>query len=212
MKSRAMEFAATILILVGAAGCATEREAQYTTTGAGIGAVTGALLGAALGSLSGNAGQGAVIGSVFGGLAGASIGNNEYHMQRSEEAAAEYYAYNQQHAVRDLLRIEDTSVNPPQANPGDEVALSATFTILAPSGRPQLVHEVREVRHEGKLIGRPQFTSRRAGGTWVSSMPLTLPLDAEPGTYTVTTIVETDNAGDTREADFKVLGGSQWRR
>ena len=178
----------------------------------GIGAVTGALLGAALGSLTGDAGQGAVIGSVFGGLAGASIGNSEYHQQRSEEAAAQYYGYNQQHAVRDLLRIEDVSVNPPQANPGDEVALSATFTILSPSERPQLVHEVREVRHDGKLIGRPQFTTRREGGTWVSSMPIRLPMDAETGLYTVTTIVETDNAGDSRETDFKVLGSSQWRR
>jgi hypothetical protein len=212
MKSRVMAFAAAMIILVGAAGCATEREAQYTSTGAGIGAVTGALLGAALGSLSGQAGQGAVVGSIFGGLAGASIGNNEYHQQRSEEAAAQYYGYNQQHAVRDLLRIEDVSVNPPQANPGDEVTLSATFTILAPSGKPQLVHEVREVRHDGKLIGRPQFTSRRDGGTWASSMPIKLPLDAEPGTYTVTTIVETDNAGDTRDTDFKVVSGNQWRR
>jgi hypothetical protein len=212
MKSRVMAFAAAIIILVGVLGCATEREAQYTTTGAGIGAVTGALLGAALGSLSGHAGQGAVVGSVFGGLAGASIGNNEYHMQRSEEAAADYYAYNQQQAVRDLLRIEDASVNPSQANPGDEVTMSATFTILTPSRGTQLVHEVREVRHNGKLIGRPHFTSRRAGGTWVSSMPIKLPLDAEPGTYTVTTIVETDNAGDTRETDFKVVSGSQWRR
>ncbi len=212
MKTRFLSLFAAIIIFAAAAGCATEREAQYTSTGAGIGAITGAMIGAALGSLSGHAGQGAVVGSIFGGLAGASIGNNEYHQQRTEEAAAEYYGYNREHEVRDLLRIEDVSVNPPQANPGDEVALSATFTILAPSGRPQMVHEVREVRHNGKLIGRPQFTSRREGGTWASSMPLKLPLDAEPGTYTVTTIIETDNAGDTRDTDFRVLSGSQWRR
>lgn len=212
MKSRVMAFAATLIILVGVLGCATEREAQYTTTGAGIGAITGAMIGAALGSLSGHAGQGAVIGSVFGGLAGASIGNNEYHLQRSEEAAAQQYAYNHRQSVRDLVRIEDASVNPRQANAGDEIVMSATFTILTPSRGTQFVHEVREVRHNGKLIGRPHFTSRRAGGTWVSSMPLKLPLDAEPGTYTVTTIVETDNAGDTRETDFKVVSGSQWRR
>lgn len=212
MKSRVMAFAAALIILAGSAGCATEREAQYTTTGAGIGAITGALIGAALGSLTGHAGQGAVIGSVFGGLAGASIGNNEYHMQRSEEAASQYYAYNHQEAVRDLLRIEDASVSPRQANPGDEVTMSATFTILTPSRGTQLVHEVREVRHNGKLIGRPQFTTRREGGTWVSSMPIKLPMDAEPGVYTVTTIVETDNAGDSRETDFKVLNSSQWRR
>jgi len=212
MKNRVMAFAAAMIIIVGAAGCASEREAQYTTTGAGIGAITGALLGAALGSLSGNAGEGAVVGSVFGGLAGASIGNNEYHMQRSEEAAEQYYAYNRQQAVRDLLRIEDASVNPAQANPGDEITMSATFTILTPSRSSQMVHEVREVRYNGKLIGRPQFTTRREGGTWVSSMPIRLPMDAEPGTYTVTTIVETDNAGDARETDFKVLSGSQWRR
>jgi len=212
MKSRVMAFAAALIILAGSAGCATQREAQYTTTGAGIGAITGAIIGAALGSLTGHAGQGAVIGSVFGGLAGASIGNNEYHQQRSEEAAAQYYAYNPQQAVRDLLRIEDASVSPRQAHPGDEITMSATYTILTPSRGSQLVHEVREVRHNGKLIGRPQFTTRREGGTWVSSMPIRLPMDAEPGVYIVTTIVETDNAGDSRETDFRVLGSSQWRR
>ena len=185
-------------------GCATEREAQYTATGAGIGAVTGAILGAALGSLGGDAGEGAVIGSIFGGLAGASIGHNEYHLHRSEEEAARYYSYRYDREVRDLLRIEDAYARPGRVYAGDEVQLTMTYTLLTPYRSADLVHEVREVRYRGQIIGRPSVRIHRDGGTWTSTMPVRIPPDAEPGVYEVLAIAETDNAGDTRSFTFNV--------
>jgi len=206
--------AAVVAVIFLFSACATERQSEYTATGAGIGAVTGAALGAILGSFGGRAGEGAVIGSIFGGLAGASIGNNEYHMQRSEELAARQYDYDVARARTDLVRIEAAHADPPTVAPGDTVNLVSTFTVLTPYRRLALVHEVREVRSDtGDLIGKPEVTIRREGGTWTSSMPLKIPENARPGRYNVTTIVETDSAGDTRDFEFQVSEPQgQWRR
>ena len=203
---------ALLVLSLAAAGCATEQEARYTTSGAGVGAVTGGILGGILGSLSGHAGQGMVVGSIFGGLAGASIGNNEYHLQRSEEQASQYYGYNEQDVQRDLLRIEDATANPQNVYPGEDVHISTTFTLLSPGRGSRMVHEVLQVKRNGRVIGKPEFTSRRKGGTWVSTVPVRIPPDAEPGTYKVTAIVETDNAGDSRDISFVVTPKSSWRR
>lgn len=214
MKKPIAGIAALVAVIFLFSACATERQSEYTATGTGIGAVTGAALGAILGSFGGHAGEGAVIGSIFGGLAGASIGNNEYHLQRSEEQAAGRYSYNEQRARQDLVRIEDAYADPKTVAPGDRVNLVSTFTVLTPYRRLALVHEVREVRSDaGDIIGKPEVTIRREGGTWTSSMPLKIPANARPGRYRVTTIVETDSAGDTRDFAFNVeVPPSQWRR
>jgi hypothetical protein len=214
MFRRLFAVIAAFMLLAGTLGCASQRQAEYTTTGAGVGAVTGAILGGILGSFGGNAGQGAVIGSIFGGLTGASIGDANYRQERSEQSAAQVYDYNYEEHVKDLLRIEDASCAPKVVRPGDEVSISATYTILTATRRPQMVHEVREVRFEGKLVAKPEVTVRKAGGTWASSVPIRLPEDAEPGTYVVTMVVETDNAGDTRETTFRVSNepSERWRR
>jgi len=205
---------AILLVSLSVSGCATEQESQYTATGASVGAVTGGILGGLLGGISGRPGEGIVVGSIFGGLAGASMGNQEYHLQRSEQAAAQYYQYNPAEERRELLRIEDVSANPRLVRPGDEVNISATFTFLHPGNGARLVHQVLEIRHDGKLIGRPESTVKRIGGTWVSTVPVVIPETAAPGEYRVTVIVETDDAGDAREMSFAVGGneGSGWRR
>jgi hypothetical protein len=37
------------------------------------------------------------------------------------------------------------------------------------------VIETREIRHAGGLLGKPQMTVQRKGGTYTSRLPLTLP-------------------------------------
>lgn len=213
MKNIVLALVAAAAILAGGAyGCAGPRHAQYTATGAGVGAVTGGILGGVIGSMSGRSAEGVVIGSIMGGLMGASVGDAEYHQQRSGEEAARMYSYNEEKATRDLVRIEDATVNPKVARPGDEVMLSVTYTMLTRWRSGQVVHEVREVRKEGELIGRPEISVTRQGGTWTSTIPIRIQSDAVPGTYVVTNIVETDDAGDVRETTFRVEEGSRWRR
>src|SRR5512143_467807 len=130
MKRGIISLLLGMVLVVGGLGCATEQQTQYTATGAGVGAVGGGVLGGVIGSLSGHTGEGIVIGAILGGLTGAAIGNAEYHQERSEQAAAQQYAYNYNQSRHDLVRIEHVSVVPRVARPGDEVNVSVTYTIL----------------------------------------------------------------------------------
>ncbi|HET9251742.1 MAG TPA: OmpA family protein [Candidatus Eisenbacteria bacterium] len=61
---------ATVLIVVGAAGCSSGAR-----KGAAVGAVGGGAVGAVIGHATGNTARGAIIGAVVGGTAGAIIGD-----------------------------------------------------------------------------------------------------------------------------------------
>jgi outer membrane protein OmpA-like peptidoglycan-associated protein len=65
-----LRWAATVLILVGAAGCSSGAR-----KGAAVGAVGGGAAGAVIGHATGNTARGAIIGAVVGGTAGAIIGD-----------------------------------------------------------------------------------------------------------------------------------------
>jgi hypothetical protein len=216
MKGRLLALSLVAVLISGALiGCAGPRHAQYTSTGAGIGAITGGILGGVMGSLSGREAEGVIIGSLLGGLYGAAIGDAEYHQQRSEEAASERYGYEQERARRDLLRIENVYAEPRVVTPGEKLEMTVEYTLLTRWSTGTVVHEVREIRMDGEMIGRPETTVQRTGGTWVSTVPITVPENAESGTYTLTCIVETDEAGDVRETTFEVefgRGGGSWRR
>jgi len=216
MRMRALSLV-FIAVLVGGtvAGCAGPRHARYTATGAGIGAVTGGILGGVIGSMSGRSAEGVVIGSILGGLMGASVGDAEYHQQRSEEAASKYYDYDPERGRRDLVRIESVYAEPSVVAPGETVDLNIEYTILTRWRSGTEVHEVREIKMNGDTIGRPETTVVRTGGTWVSTVPMTVPSNAETGTYKLTAIVETDEAGDVRDTTFHVARGKgegRWRR
>ncbi len=145
--------------------CATEQQSQYTATGAGIGAVTGAVLGAVLGSFGGRAGEGAVIGSIFGGLAGASIGNNEYHLQRSEEVAARQYDYDAARARADLVRIEDAYADRKTVAPGDTVEprfhVYRAHAVQAPCVGPRGPGSTKRRRGDNRQAGGNHTPGRR---------------------------------------------------
>lgn len=64
-----LRLAATVLILVAAAGCSSSAR-----KGGAVGAVAGGAAGAVIGHATGNTARGAIIGAVVGGAAGAIIG------------------------------------------------------------------------------------------------------------------------------------------
>lgn len=65
-----LRLVATVLIVVGAAGCSSGAR-----KGAAVGAVGGGAVGAVIGHATGNTARGAIIGAVVGGTAGAIIGD-----------------------------------------------------------------------------------------------------------------------------------------
>lgn len=51
------------------------------------------------------------------------------------------------------------------------------------------VRETRELRHNGVLVANPTTEFARQGGTFTSTVPITLPTTATAGTYEVTVTV-----------------------
>jgi uncharacterized protein YcfJ len=187
----------------GVLGCATfGEEHQGATTGAGIGAVTGAAAGALLGS-KGAKTEMAILGGLAGALAGGLIGHYAYDQKRTQEETAQKYNYNA--AQGPLLRIEDVSVVPATAKPGDTVEMKMTYALLGlGSGKEADITETREIRYETELYGKPQIKVSRADGTYVTSIPITLPNDAQKGKYNVISTVQSPYASDSKEVSFQV--------
>ena len=188
-------------------GCASDRYEEHkgAAIGGGGGAVAGGVLGGVIGSQSGSTGTGVVIGSLLGALAGAAIGHYAYDENRTEEEAKQQYDYNYNQSEATLVRIEGAFASPSSVRRGGTIDLSTTYTVLGPQGATMDVTETREIRKEGgELTGKPQVTVQRQGGTYTSRVPLTLPSDAQKGTYTGYASIQSGNSSDTREFTFTV--------
>jgi hypothetical protein len=192
--------AITILVLAvfttSILGCGTvPEEHKGAAVGAGAGALAGVLLGGSTG--------GRVVGGLIGALVGGAIGHYAYDKQKTRDETAK--AYNYQPSQGTQVIIENAQVSPQAIRGGEDVNLGTTYAVLTPSEGSQVdVTEIRRITHNGELVGNPQVTVARTGGTYTSSVPLRLPQDAKKGTYVVTTTIETAAAKDSRETRFSV--------
>ncbi len=206
IKSRLVCLVTSGIFLFTVLGCATDQYEQ--NTGAAVGGATGAAVGGVIGGIvgekHGDATTGAVIGGLLGALAGAAIGHYTYDRVRNEEAAQKQYGYNYDQSQTALVRIENASVTPNIVKPGGTINLMATYTVLTEQGAMINVMETREIRYNGDLTGRPQVTLQKQGGTYTSQIPVTLPTNANPGKYTVLTIIQVGQNSDARETSFTV--------
>ncbi|HEY9072768.1 MAG TPA: hypothetical protein VIN67_01440, partial [Desulfobaccales bacterium] len=88
---------------------------------------------------------------------------------------------------------------------GQQVNLEMTYTILTPSNVPVSVTLVREVRYNGQVLGQPyQTTVSNANGTFSDSVAYSLPSNASPGNYRVTSRVVSSYGTSQRESSFMV--------
>jgi hypothetical protein len=190
-------------VTMGCASVAQETEQHPgAATGAGIGAVGGAVAGSALGGRGART-ETAIIGGLLGALVGGLVGHYTYDVKRSRAETDRHYGYNPSEGV--TMRFEDAWVEPKIVSPGQEVEMASSYAILTPQpGQEVTVRETREIKFGNELVGRPEVTVSRGGGTYTSKVPLTLPPDAKPGAYKVYTTIEIPNAKDTREAIFHV--------
>jgi len=198
MKVRRFLAGFTILCFaVTFAGCGTVPEQHK---GAAVGAAAGAAAGAIIGSSST---KGAVIGGLLGALIGGAIGHYAYDQRKSREETAKEHNY--QSTQGTLITIEKVDATPKKAQSGDTVDLQVTYAVLTPSAGDRVtITEIREITYNGKLVGRPEVTVDRSGGTYLSSVPLRLPAEAEKGTYQVKAMIQSERAKDSREFSFLV--------
>jgi hypothetical protein len=202
MKRKIISMVTIIVFIAVIMGCATVQEHKGAATGASIGAATGAVAGALLGK-KGAKTEAAIIGGLLGALVGGAVGHYAYDVKRNRQETAQVYDY--QPSEGTLVRIEYTSVEPAKVKPGDKVELGATYALLSPSHDSDITTtEIREIRHGGELVGKPEVTVTRKGGTYFSKVPLLLPSNAKKGIYKVVTTIQVANAKDSSGTTFVV--------
>lgn len=198
---------ASLIVLVGGLallnGCETLERAvkdnPSTAAGAGVGGAGGAIIGGLAGAT-----KGAVIGGLAGALAGGVIGNLLDRQERTRAATAETIAYTEEKGH--LVRIEAVSLNPQALRPGETVNVNVQYAIITPRGTdPVRVREVRQIYHQGDLVGHPVVELERLDGTYWSTLPIKLPPSAAPGRYDVVVGVEMNGMLDRWESRFTVL-------
>jgi uncharacterized membrane protein len=202
MKKKIISLVTIVMFAFLIMGCETVKEHKGAATGAGVGAATGAAAGAVLGK-KGSKTEAAIIGGLVGALLGGVIGHYAYDKKRTRQETAQKYDYQSSEGTR--VRIEDVSAVPATVKPGDKVELGATYALLSPSADADIkITEIREIRHEGELVGRPEVTVTHKGGTYSTTVPLFLPQNAKKGTYRVLTTIQGPNAQDSRETTLVV--------
>lgn len=203
MYRRIISVAVIVMFLTGIFGCASiPEEHKGAATGAGVGAATGALAGALLGS-SGSKTEMAIVGGLLGALAGGAIGHYAYDQKRTKDETAKKYDYKPSEGT--MIRIEDVSISPSVAKPGDKVEMKMTYAVLGvATGKELEITETREIRYQGEMYGKPQISVSRSDGTYSSSIPLTLPTDAKKGKYSVIMTVQGPTVSDSKETSFQI--------
>jgi len=199
MKVKLISVMVMIAFCSTISGCSYVEKHQSEAVGAGVGAGGGALIGGLLGGT-----RGAIAGGLLGAIAGGVIGHYLNKQTQTEQQTAQKYNY--QPSQGTMVTIEQNSVSPETVSPGGTVTLSTTYAVLTPDHQEASVTETRKIEHNGNLVGNPQVTVNRTGGTYATSLPLQLPSNAAPGVYNVITTVRTTNASDTRETRFTVSG------
>ena len=211
MSRKILALAIVAIFTLSLAGCQTESGYYDPGRSAGAGALggaaTGAALGAIIGAATGSPATGAWIGAASGALVGGVGGylyaehrNNEI---RDQQAAAQANNYNPSQG--NVVAVDAADASPAVVRPGQQVNLGMTYTILTPSNIPVSVTLVREVRYNGQLLGQPyQTTVSNANGTFNDSVAYSLPSNASPGNYSVTSRVVSSYGSSSREAYFSV--------
>ena len=210
MTRKWLAIAGVVLLVVSLAGCATDSGYYDPARSAGAGALGGAATGAAIGSIigaaTGNAGTGAWVGAaaggVLGGVGGALYASHRNSEIRSSQAAAQAYNYQGQGNV---VSVDSVTASPSTVRPGQQVNLGMNYTILTPDNQPVSVTLVREIRYHGNLVGSPyQTTVSNSNGSFNDNVSYSLPNNATPGVYTVTSRLTSSYGTSQRDASFSV--------
>jgi len=144
--------------------------------------------GTAEGLIFGSA-TGVVVRGLLGGLAGGLIGNAMESQTKDQSNTAQDYNYASTQGT--IVHIEKLEIEPASIRRGERVNLIAHYALLTPDPDQRVsVTEQQDISRDGQPAGNPTHTVQRPGGTWASTVPLTLPRNARTGTYRVALTVQ----------------------
>ena len=192
-----------LLIAGGTLGCvAIEEQAKahpQTAIGAGVGAAVGLLTG----GLIFRSATGTLLGGLVGALAGGVIGNVLESRSHDQASTAQRYGYSS--AQGSVVRIEAAEAHPVQIRAGETVNLNMRFAVLTPNPQQTvLVSEQRQILFNNTVVGDSTMQAQRQAGTWTSSQPITLPANAQSGSYRVVMTVKAQGTEASQQSNFTV--------
>ena len=142
--------------------------------------------------------------ALVGGVGGYLYAEHKNNEIRDQQAAAAAYNY-QPSQGNYVVNIDQAYVEPAVASPGQQVNLGMQYTMLTPAGEPASLTLVREVRYQGQLVGQPyQTTVSSPNGSFGDSVAYSLPTNAPPGNYTVTSRLVSSYGSAQKDSYFTV--------
>jgi len=189
MKSKKMKVVAGICAasLIVVTGCAS------TGQSAGLGALLGAGAGAALGG-SGDRAEGAIIGALVGAAAGAIIHDVRKRSRQVADKDATYEKHDEWEPAQGFqLKMEDATVSPSTAQPGDEVTARMRYAALGvPEEQVAVSEKYTMVTPDGKSVELKDGSEMRTEGTWESDVSFRVTDKTMPGSYKIYQSVAAD--------------------
>lgn len=193
MRNKVFIGSLCLLLIVTTVGCGGTTERHK---GAIIGGAAGAGAGAVI---AGVAGGNELVGALLGGLAGALLGDYIQKQEATREVTLNKYG----NPSGTFIKLEEVQVIPSTARPGDRVNLQMRYAVLG-SNPPTVVTEEWRVSQGNENIGNTSIQVQRPDGTYVTTVPITLPPNARPGTYTLQARVSANGVVDTETTRLQV--------
>jgi outer membrane lipoprotein SlyB len=201
-RSRPRIVLVVLVCFVTTSGCAGNADQQNQLFGALGGAATGALIGGLAGG-----GKGAAIGAASGAVVGWGVVRlAQYHSQRTRTASEETEFYGYKETQGTVVKMRGATAAPDRVRAGDRVELEMDYAVLAPRGTNTVrVDETWELWKDGDLLSKvPTQQAQRQPGGWETRASITVPSNADSGTYVVKHRVDAGTSYDVRDTTFIV--------
>jgi hypothetical protein len=202
MHLRPHPFFVVFLTAALVSGCAEMTPAQRQQLG---GATAGAGLGALVGGLTGRDAKSALIGAAVGAAAGwTTVALAQYQAQQTRSAEEEAQILGYKRGQGTVVKMRKANVMPQRVAPGQNLTFEMEYALLSP--RDQVtVEEDWEISKGGQsLTSTPPRSEVRRPGGWKTKASLSLPREAEAGTYLVKNRVRAGTVYDVRETRFTI--------
>ena len=205
MKKR-ISIIALLLFPPFLAGCSVPEGGSGQMLGAGGGAAVGALLGQAIGHDTKSTLIGAALGAAVGWGTVALMQYNSKPVRSANEDANIYGLAALPDSPR--VKIRRGSSSPKEVHSGAQVTINTDYSLQLPKGVQQTdVIESITLKKDGKKIAElPPKTVQYGSGGFLSEAVITIPKNAEPGTYVIEHKVQTGTNYDVDESMFIVQG------
>jgi len=198
-KLRIVGFTMSVCLV---AGCANMSSGQQQATGAFLAGALGSGLCLAAG---GNAATCAAIGVGSAALGWAAVAQYQATQVRTAEQDQRLYGLTAPVSSTQVKIRKGTSA-PATVRPGSTVNVVTDYSLMTPKAMSGTnVEESWVLKKDGKVLGNipPQRNYRAAGG-WSAESGITIPRNAQPGTYVIEHKVQAGSSYDTDESTFVV--------